>query len=123
MLGDKCEQQEEDGYHGDEAASRDPRSFEMRSHAKRSNSTHTTACTDRRGYAQWPSSLVWTSPKMRCEQHHPQSDGLGNTRYQMTRMSLEDMVPADQGRHAGCGFYPGRGPRPEVMETKDKADS
>ena len=58
MLGDKCEQQEEECYHGGEDASRDPRSFEMRSHAKRSNLTHTTACTDRRGYAQWPSSLI-----------------------------------------------------------------
>ena len=74
MLGDEGDQQEEDCYHGDEDASRDPRSVEMRSHAKRRHSRHITPFTDRRGYAQWPSSLVWTCPEMRCKQCHPQSD-------------------------------------------------
>ena len=32
------------------------------------------------------------------------------------------MTPADQGRHDGRGCYPGCGPRPEGVETKDKAD-
>ena len=34
MLGDEGDQQEEDCYHGDEDASRDPRSVETRSYAK-----------------------------------------------------------------------------------------
>ena len=63
MLGDEGEQQEEDCYHGDEDASRDPWSVETGSHAKRRNSTHITPFPGRRGYVQWPSSLVWTSPK------------------------------------------------------------
>ena len=58
MLADEGDQQEEDCYHGDEDASRDPRSVETRSYAKRRDSTHITPFTDRRGYAQWPSSLV-----------------------------------------------------------------
>ena len=122
MLGDEGDQQEEDCYHGDEDASRDPRSVETRSHAKRGNPTHTTRITDRRGYAQWPSSLVWACPETRCKQRHPQSDGAGNSRYQTTRTSQEDMAPTDQGRHDGRGCYPGRGPRPEGVEKKDKAD-
>ena len=32
----------------------DPRSAETGSHAERRNLMHTTFCTDRRGYAQWP---------------------------------------------------------------------
>ena len=54
------DQREKDCYHGDEHASRDPRSVETRPHAKRGNPTHSTHFTDRRGYALWPSSLVWT---------------------------------------------------------------
>ena len=80
MLGDEGDQQEEDCYHGDKDASRDPRSVDTGSHAKRRHSMHITACTDRRGYAQWLSSLVWTSPKKRYEQRHPHSDGPGSTR-------------------------------------------
>ena len=95
MLGDEGDQQEEDCYHGDEDASRDPRSVETRSYAKRRDSTHITPFTDRRGYAQWPSSLVWTCPETRCNQRHPQSDGAGNTRYQTTRAPQEDMAPTD----------------------------
>ena len=49
-------------YNGDEDASRDPRSVETRSHAKRGNPTHTTRFIDRRGYARWPS---WTCPETR----------------------------------------------------------
>ena len=30
-----------------------------------------TPIADRRGYSQWPSSLVWACPKKRCEQRHP----------------------------------------------------
>ena len=52
-------------------------------------------------------------PETRCKQRHPQSDGAGNTRYQTTRMSQEDMARTDQGRHDGRGCYPGYGPRPE----------
>ena len=70
MLGDEGDQQEEACYHGDDDASRDHLSVETRSHAKRRHSTHITACTDRRGYAQWPSSLVWTCPETRCRQRH-----------------------------------------------------
>ena len=109
-------------YHGDENALWDPRSVEKRSHAKRGNPTHTTRITDRRGYAQWPSSLVWTCPETRSKQRHPKSDGAGNSRYQTTRTSQEDMAPTDQGRHGWRGCYPGRGPRPEGVEKKDKAD-
>ena len=46
MLGNEGDQQEKDCYHGDEDASRDPRSVETRSHAKRGNPTHTTRFTD-----------------------------------------------------------------------------
>ena len=53
MLGDEGDQQEEDCYHGDEDASRDTQSLETGSHTKRTNSTHITPFTDRRGYAQW----------------------------------------------------------------------
>ena len=63
ILGDEGDQQEEDCYHGDEDASRDPRSVETRSRAKRRNPTHSTRFTDRRGDARWPSSLVWTCPE------------------------------------------------------------
>ena len=48
MLGDEGDQQEEDCYHGDEDASRDPRSVETRSYAKRKDSTNITPFTDRR---------------------------------------------------------------------------
>ena len=51
-----------------------------------------------------------------------QSDGPGNTRYQTTRPSQEDMAPTDQGRHNGRGCYPGCGPRPERVDMKDQAD-
>ena len=78
--------------------------------------------TDRRGYAQWPSSLVWTCSETRCNQRHPQSDGAGNTRYQTTRAPQEDMAPTDEGRHGGRGCYPRSGPRPEGVEKEDKAD-
>ena len=74
------------------------------------------------GYAQWPSSLVWTCSETRCNQRHPQSDGAGNTRYQTTRAPQEDMAPTDEGRHGGRGCYPGCGPRPEGVEKEDKAD-
>ena len=122
MRGNEDDQQEEDGYLGEEDASRDPQSVETRSHAKRGNPTHSTRFTDRRGYARWPSSLVWTCLESRCKQRHPQSDGAGNTRYQTTRTSQEDMAPTDQGRHDGLGCYPGCGPRPEEVEKKDNAD-
>ena len=122
MLGDEGDQQEEDCYHEDEDASRDPRSVETRSYAKRRNSTHMTPSTDRRGYAQWPFSLVWTCSETRCNQRHPQSDGAGNTRYQTTRAPQEDMAPTDEGRHDGRGCYLGCGPRPEGVEKEDKAE-
>ena len=108
MLGNEGDKQEEDCYNRDEDASRDPRSVETRQHAKRGNPTHSTRFTDRRGYALWPSSLVWT-----CRQCHPQIDEPGNARCQTTGTSEEDMAPADQGRHDGRGCYPGRGPIPE----------
>ena len=41
-----------------------------RPHSKRGNPTHPTHFTDRRGYARWPSSLVWTCPKTRYKQRH-----------------------------------------------------
>ena len=122
MLGNERDQQEKDCYHGDEGATRDHRSVETRPHANRLNPTHSTRFTDRRGYARWPSSLVWTCPDTRCRQRHPQRDEPGNTRYQTTRTSQEDMAPADQGRHGGRGCYPGRDPRSDGVETKDKAD-
>ena len=30
------------------------------------------------------------------------------------------MTPTDDGRHDGCGRYPGCGPRPEGVEKKDR---
>ena len=48
--------------HGDEDASRDPRSVQTRPHAERGYPTHYKYSTDRRGYALWPSLLVWTCP-------------------------------------------------------------
>ena len=65
MLSDDGGQQDEDGYNGDEGASRYPRSVETRSHAKRRNLTHISPSTDLRGYAQRASSLIWTRPKKR----------------------------------------------------------
>ena len=79
--------------------------------------------TYRRGYAQWPSSMVWICPKKKCKQRHPQSDGADSIGHQTTRTSQEDMAPTDQGRHDGCGCNPGYGPRPERVDRKVKADS
>ena len=122
MLGNEGDQQEKDCYHGDEDASRDPRSVETRSHAKRGNPTHTTRFTDRRGYALWPFSLIRTCPETRRKQRHPQNDGPGNIRYQTMRTSQEDMAPTNQGRHDRSRCYSGCGPRPEGVEKKDKVD-
>ena len=122
MLGNEGDQQKKDCYHGDEDASRDLRSVETRPHAKRGNPTHSTRFTDLRCYALWPSSLVWTCPETRCGQRHPQSDEPGHTMYHTTRMPQEDVAPTDQGRHDGRGFYQGRGPRPDRVDTKDKTD-
>ena len=33
-----------------------------------------------------------------------------------------DVVPATEGRHDGRGCYPGHCPRPDGVETEDKAD-
>ena len=60
-----------------------------------------TPSTNRRGYAQWPSSLVWTCQETRCNQRHPHSYGAGNTRYQTTRAPQENMAPADEERRGG----------------------
>ena len=48
MLGNEGDQQQEDCYNGDEDASRDPRSVETRTYAKRGIPTHTrpTSFTD-----------------------------------------------------------------------------
>ena len=75
MLDNEGDQQDEACYNGDEDVSRDPRSVETRTHAKRGNPTHTTHYTYQRGYAQWPSSLVWTCPETRHKQRHSQIDG------------------------------------------------
>ena len=85
MLGDEGDQQEEDCYHGDEDASRDPRSVETRSYAKRRDSTHITPFTDRRGYALWPSSLVWT-----CSQRRDATN--------VTRRVMELAIPGTRRR-------------------------
>ena len=121
MLGNEGDQQEKDCYHGDEDYSRDPRTVETRPHAKRGHPTHSTHYTYRRGYALWPSSLVWTCPETRCGQHHPQSDEHGNTWYQTTRTPQKDVAPTTEGRHDGRGGYPGHGPRPDGVETEDKS--
>ena len=92
MLSNEGDQQEEDCYNGDEDALRDPWSVETRTHAKRGHPTHSTRFTDRRGYAQWPSSLVRTCPETRCKQRHPQRDEPGNARCQTTRTSREDIT-------------------------------
>ena len=98
------------------------KSVQTRPHAKRGYPTHSKYFTDRRGYALWPSSLVWTCPETRCGQRHPQSDEPGHTRYQTTRTPQEDVAPTTEGRHDGRGCYPGHGPRPDGVETEDKAD-
>ena len=85
MLGNEGDQQEENCYNGDEDASRDPRSVETRTYAKRGHPTHTTRFSNRRGYARWPATLVWTCPETRGQQRHPQSDETGNARCQTTR--------------------------------------
>ena len=121
MLGNEGDQQEKDCYHGDEDASRDPRSVETRPHEKRGNPAHSTHFTDRRGYALWPSSLVWTCPETRCGQCHSHSDEPGHTWYQTTRTPQEDVEPTTEGRHDGRGCDPGYGPRPDGVETEDKA--
>ena len=118
MLGDEGEQQSQKIATAEIMM---VRSVKTGSHVKQGNLTHITPFTDRRGYAQWLSPLVWTCPKKRCEQRHPQSDGPGNTRYQTTRVPQEDMAPTDEGRHDRRGCYPGCGPRPEGVE-KDRAD-
>ena len=126
MLGNEGDQQEKYCYHGDEDASRDPRSVQTRPHAKQGYPTHSKYLTDRRGYALWPSSLVWTCPETRCRQRHPQSDEPGHTWYQTTRTPQEeeeDVAPATEGRHDGHGCYPGHGPRLDGLQTDDKADS
>ena len=124
MLGNESHQQEEDCNNGDEDASRDPRSVETRTHAKRGHPTHTTHYTYRRGYARWPSSLVRSCPETRRRQRHPQSDGAGNTRCQTetTRTAQEDVASSNQRRHDGRGCYRGCGPRPKRVEEKDTAD-
>ena len=48
------------------------------------------------------------------------SDGPHSTGATMT--AQEDVAQTDQGRHDGCGCYPGCGPRPEGVEKKYKAD-
>ena len=118
-MGNEGDQQEKDCYHGDEDASRDPRSVQTRPHEKRGNPAHSTHFTDRRGYALWPSSLVWTCPETRCGQCHPQSDEPGHTWYQTTRTPQEDVEPTTEGRHDGRGCDPGYGPRPDGVETED----
>ena len=65
--------------------------------------------------AQWPLD-------MSKEPHHPQNDGPGNTGYQTTRPSQEDMAPTDQGRRDGRWCYPGGGPIQERVEKKDTAN-
>ena len=122
MMGNECDHQEEDCYNGDEDASRDPRSVETRTHAKRGHPTHTKHYTYRRGYARWPSSLVRSCPETRRRQRHPQSDGAGNTRCQTTRTAQEDVASSNQRRHDGRGCYPECGPREKRVETKDTAD-
>ena len=59
---------------------------------------------------------------MRCGQRHPQSDEPDHTWYQTTRTPQEDVAPTTEGRHDGRGCYPGHGPRPDGVETEDKAD-
>ena len=54
MLGNEGDQQEKDCYHGDEDASRDPRSVETRPHAKRGH-LHITSIDEvmRCGRLRW----------------------------------------------------------------------
>ena len=55
MLGNEGDQQEKYCYHGDEDASRDPRSAETRPHAKRGHPTHSTPIDEvmRCGRLRW----------------------------------------------------------------------
>ena len=122
MLGNESHHQEEYCNNGDEDASRDPRSVETRTHAKRGHPTHITHYTYRRGYARWPSSLVRSCPEARRRQRHPQSDGAGTTRCQTTRTAQEDVASSNQRRHDGRGCYRGCGPRPKRVEEKVTAD-
>ena len=122
MLGNESDQQEEDCSNGDEDASRDPRSVETRTYAKRGQPKHTSHYTYRRGYGRLPSSLVRSCPETRRRQHHPQSDGAGNIRCQTTRTAQEDVASSNQRRHDGRGCYRGCGPRLKRVEEKDTAD-
>ena len=54
---------------------------------------------------------------MRCGRDEP-----GHTWYQTTRTLQKDVEPTTEGRHDGRGCYPGCGPRPDRVETEDKAD-
>ena len=76
MLGNEGDQQAKDCYHGDEDASRDPRSVETRPHAKRGNPTHSTRFIHRRGLCPVAVfvGLDMSRDEIRCGQRHPQSD-------------------------------------------------
>ena len=66
--------------------------------------------------------LSQTCPETRCGQCHSHSDEPGHTWYQTTRTPQEDVEPTTEGRHDGRGCDPGYGPRPDGVETEDKAD-
>ena len=67
--------------------------------------------------------MVWTCPKNRCEQRHPQSDGPDITRYQTTRTPQKHVPPTDEGDGDGwCGYYQAVDPRPEGVEKEDNTE-
>ena len=86
----------------------------MGSHAKRRNLTHITRFTE-----------VMCSGRLRWFGHVQRRDANNVTRRvmdQTMRTSQEDIAPTNQRRHDGRVRYPGRGPRPEGVPKKNKAD-
>ena len=49
------------------------------------------------------------------------ASGLGNI--PVEAFFGEDVAPTTEGLHDGRGWYPGHGPRPDGVETEDKADT
>ena len=127
MLGNEGDQQEKDCYHGDEDALRDPRSDETipgRDHMRNEEI--------RRILHISPIDEVMRCGRLRWFGHVQRRDADNVTRrvmnlaipyrYQTTRKPQEDVAPTIEGRHDGRGCDPGCGPRPDGVETEDKAD-
>ena len=107
MLGDEGEQQEEDCYHGDEDASRDPWSVET---------DHMRNDEIRRILHLFPSTRLCSVAvfvgldKSKEDMRTPSLAEWWTWQYQVPddEDAQDDMAPTDQGRHDGCECYPCR---------------